>query len=82
CGRTRIDLEPLAAEVEQRLEELGLDLEVAVMGCVVNGPGEAANADIGIAGGRDCAVLFKKGEIVRKLSGDIAAELLKEIEKM
>ena len=52
------------------------------MGCVVNGPGEAREADIGIAGGRGEAVLFKKGEVVRKITGDIAAELLAEIERM
>ncbi len=82
CGRTEIDLIPIAKEIEEKTKNIQKNIKVAVMGCIVNGPGEAANADIGIAGGRDCAVLFKKGEIVRKLSGDIAAELLKEIEKM
>lgn len=82
CGRTEIDLIPIAKEIEEKTKNIKKNIKVAVMGCIVNGPGEAANADIGIAGGRDCAVLFKKGEIVRKLSGDIAAELLKEIEKM
>ncbi len=67
CGRTRIDLEPLAAEVERRLEELGLDLEVAVMGCVVNGPGEARKADFGIAGGVGEGVVFAAGRPVRKV---------------
>ena len=52
------------------------------MGCIVNGPGEASNADIGIAGGKDCAVLFKKGEIVRKLTGNYADELVAEIHKL
>ncbi len=82
CGRTEIDLISIAKEVEEKTKGINKNIKVAVMGCVVNGPGEAANADIGIAGGRDCAVLFKKGEIIRKISGDIAAELIKEIEKM
>ena len=67
CGRTRIDLEPLALEVERRLTELGLDLEVAVMGCVVNGPGEARKADFGIAGGDGEGVVFAQGRPVRKV---------------
>lgn len=67
CGRTRIDLEPLALEVERRLEDLGLDLEVAVMGCVVNGPGEARRADFGIAGGEGEGVVFAGGKPVRRV---------------
>jgi (E)-4-hydroxy-3-methylbut-2-enyl-diphosphate synthase len=67
CGRTRIDLESLAVEVEQRLAETGLDLEVAVMGCSVNGPGEARKADFGIAGGDGEGVVFAKGRPVRKV---------------
>ncbi len=67
CGRTRIDLEPLALEVERRLEESGMDLEVAVMGCVVNGPGEARKADFGIAGGEGEGVVFAAGKPVRKV---------------
>jgi (E)-4-hydroxy-3-methylbut-2-enyl-diphosphate synthase len=67
CGRTRIDLEPLALEVERRLAESGLDLEVAVMGCVVNGPGEARKADFGIAGGDGEGVVFAQGHPVRKV---------------
>ncbi len=82
CGRTEIDLVSIAKEIEQKTRHIQKKLKIAVMGCVVNGPGEAAEADIGIAGGRDCAVLFKKGEVVRKLTGDIAAELLTEIERM
>ena len=62
CGRTRIDLEPLALEVERRLEASGLELEVAVMGCVVNGPGEARKADFGIAGGEGEGVVFAAGQ--------------------
>ena len=61
CGRTRIDLIGLANQVETMVTEFPLDIKVAVMGCVVNGPGEAKEADIGIAGGKGCGVLFKKG---------------------
>jgi len=67
CGRTRVDLEPLALEVERRLEESGLDLEVAVMGCIVNGPGEARKADFGIAGGDGEGVVFARGRPVCKV---------------
>ncbi len=67
CGRTRIDLEPLALKVERRLAETGLDLEVAVMGCAVNGPGEARKADFGIAGGDGEGVVFAEGRPVRKV---------------
>jgi (E)-4-hydroxy-3-methylbut-2-enyl-diphosphate synthase len=67
CGRTRIDLEPLALEVERRLATEGLALEVAVMGCVVNGPGEARKADFGIAGGEGEGVVFARGKAVMKV---------------
>ncbi len=81
CGRTRIDLEPLAAEVERRLEELGLDLEVAVMGCVVNGPGEARKADFGIAGGEGEGVVFAGGRPVCKVPQErLVDELFAHIE--
>ena len=70
CGRTRIDLIRLAQEVEQRLEHVQKPLTVAVMGCVVNGPGEAASADVGIAGGDGGGLLFRKGEIVKKVPQD------------
>ncbi len=83
CGRTRIDLIKIANEVEKRLEGCEKDIKVAVMGCGVNGPGEAREADIGIAGGDNEALLFKKGEIVRKIPQDrVVDELLLEIEKM
>lgn len=81
CGRTRIELEPLAIEVERRLLELGLDLEVAVMGCVVNGPGEARKADFGIAGGEGEGVIFAGGRPVRKVPQDrLVDELFAYIE--
>ena len=70
CGRTRIDLIRLAQEVEQRLEHVQKPLTVAVMGCVVNGPGEAASADVGIAGGDGVGLLVRKGEIVKKVPQD------------
>jgi (E)-4-hydroxy-3-methylbut-2-enyl-diphosphate synthase len=67
CGRTQVDLEALALEVERRLRESGRDLEVAVMGCIVNGPGEARKADFGIAGGAGEGVVFAQGRPVRKV---------------
>lgn len=83
CGRTKIDLISLANEVEERLKNCTKPIKVAVMGCVVNGPGEAHDADVGIAGGDGCAILFKKGEIVKKISEEIIVdELMKEIEKL
>ena len=83
CGRTKIDLIGLASEVEKRLSGVNKDITVAVMGCVVNGPGEAREADIGIAGGDGCGLLFKHGEIIRKIPEEkLLDELLKEIEKM
>ncbi len=83
CGRTKIDLISIAEKVENALRDVKKDIKVAVMGCVVNGPGEASDADIGIAGADKSAVLFKKGEIVCKIREDeIVARLLEEIEKM
>ena len=83
CGRTRIDLVKTAKEVEAALEHVEKDIKVAVMGCGVNGPGEAREADIGIAGGDGCAVLFRKGTVLRKVAEEeIVPELLAEIEKL
>lgn len=83
CGRTKIDLISVANEVENALRDCTKKITVAVMGCVVNGPGEAREADIGIAGGDGCAMLFRKGVILRKIDEkDIVKELLAEIDKM
>ena len=83
CGRTQIDLIPMAKEVEQFLQTINSDITVAVMGCAVNGPGEASNADIGIAGGIKEGLLFKKGKIIRKIPQEnIVNELKEEILKM
>ena len=83
CGRTRIDLVKAAKLVEDAVKDIDKNIKVAIMGCVVNGPGEAKEADIGIAGGDKCAVLFKKGEIIKKINEeDILPELMKEIEKL
>lgn len=83
CARCKINLISISKEVNARLENCDKKLKVAVMGCVVNGPGEARDADIGIAGGDGCAMLFKKGEIVGKIPEDkIIETLMKEIDKM
>jgi (E)-4-hydroxy-3-methylbut-2-enyl-diphosphate synthase len=76
CGRTDVDLEALALEVERRLRDSGLDLEVAVMGCIVNGPGEARKADFGIAGGAGEGVVFADGKPVRKVPQDQLVDAL------
>ena len=83
CGRTQIDLIPIAKEIENFLQNIEADITVAVMGCVVNGPGEARNADIGIAGGIGEGVLFKKGETIKKIPQEkIVEERKSEILKM
>ena len=86
CGRTKIDLISLVAEFERRAKEEGITsmpIKVALMGCVVNGPGEAREADIGVAGGKGEAVLIKKGIIVEKIAeGDIVERLISEIKKL
>lgn len=78
CGRTQIDLIGLANEVEKMVQEIPLDIKVAVMGCVVNGPGEAKEADLGIAGGIGEGLLIKKGEIVRKVREEELLETLRQ----
>ncbi len=83
CGRTQIDLIPIAKEMEEFLQTIDSNITVAVMGCAVNGPGEAREADIGIAGGIKEGLLFKKGEIIKKIPQDkIVEELKKEILKI
>jgi (E)-4-hydroxy-3-methylbut-2-enyl-diphosphate synthase len=83
CGRTQIDLIKVANEVQERLAGCDKHIRVAIMGCAVNGPGEAREADIGIAGGKGEALLFKRGEIIRKIPQDrIVEELLAEIDKL
>ena len=83
CGRTRIDLVKIAGEVENRLKDCKKNIKVAVMGCVVNGPGEAREADIGIAGGDGCGLVFKKGEVIRKVPEEqLVDALMDEIDKL
>ena len=83
CGRTRIDLIPIAEEVERRLADCDKDITVAVMGCAVNGPGEASAADIGIAGGKGEGLLFRKGEILYKVPQErLVDALIEEIAKL
>ena len=83
CGRTQIDLIPMARQVEELLKGVDKPITVAVMGCVVNGPGEASHADVGIAGGKGEGVLFKHGQIVGKVPEDqLVPELMKLIETL
>ena len=83
CGRTRINMIPIAEEMEKRLRDIDKDVKVAVMGCAVNGPGEAREADIGVAGGVGEGLIFKKGEILRKVKEDeIIPALMEEILKL
>lgn len=83
CGRTEVDLLPLSKRVGQYLETLNKDITVAIMGCIVNGPGEAKKADVGLAGGHNHYALFKKGEVIRTLKEDEAYDaLIEEIEKL
>ena len=83
CGRTRIDLISLARRVEELLRDCQKNITVAIMGCVVNGPGEAREADIGICGGDQCGVIIKKGQVIRRAPEDrLLEEFMKEIEKL
>lgn len=83
CGRTQIDLIGLAHQVEEALKDCKKNIKVAVMGCVVNGPGEAKEADIGICGGVDCGMIIKKGEILKKVpENELITALLQEIETL
>ena len=82
CGRTAIDVAGIAARVEKELADVKVPLKVAVMGCVVNGPGEAREADVGIAGGKGCGALFRKGQEPVKVEGDLAEILIREARKI
>lgn len=83
CGRTSIDLPHIAEQVEKKLADITEPIEVAVMGCVVNGPGEARTADVGIAGGKGEGLVFRKGEIIRKVSEEkLVEELFREIDNI
>lgn len=83
CGRTAIDLFPLAEKVERYVQKMESPLKVAVMGCAVNGPGEAKEADIGIAGGNGVGIIFKKGKIIKKVDEhELESVFMKELEKM
>ena len=83
CGRTQLDLISIANEVEKRAANIDKPIKIAVMGCAVNGPGEAREADIGIAGGKGEGLIFKKGEIIKKVPQDsLVDELMKEIETL
>jgi len=83
CGRCQIQLRGIASEVEARLSRMNKQIKVAVMGCVVNGPGEAREADVGIAGGKGMGILFKKGKVVRKVpEKELLDVLMEEIEKL
>ena len=78
CGRTKIDLISLATQVENMVQEYPLDIKVAVMGCVVNGPGEAKEADLGIAGGNGEGLLIRRGEVIRKVPEEQLLMALKD----
>ena len=83
CGRTQINLIAIASEVEKRLEHCKKNIKIAIMGCVVNGPGEARESDIGIAGGDGVGIIFKKGEIIKTVKEeDLVEELIREIDKL
>jgi len=83
CGRTEIDLIDIASKVEEECKKLNKDIKVAVMGCAVNGPGEAREADIGIAGGKGYGIIFKKGKIIKKVpEKELIKQLMSEIDKI
>ena len=83
CGRCEIDIESIATEIEKKTRRIKMPLKVAIMGCVVNGPGEAKDADVGLAAGKGVGLIFRKGEVVRKVSeAEMVEALLDEIESM
>ena len=79
CGRTQIDVPGIAKKVQDAFMDVDKEITVAVMGCVVNGPGEAKGADVALCGGKDCAALYIKGQFVRKITGDIAAGMIEAV---
>lgn len=81
CGRTQIDVEGIAKRLEDEFASASCDLSVAVMGCVVNGPGEARDKDIALCGGRDCGALYVRGQFVRRLEGDLADEMVRAVKE-
>ena len=82
CGRLEVDLFKITAELEQRLQGIKKPVKIALLGCVVNGPGEASEADIGIAAGKGVAILYRKGEMIKRVSeADIVPTILEEVEK-
>ena len=83
CGRVQIDLMDIAEKVEKKISTMNIPIKVAVMGCVVNGPGEAEEADVGIAGGKGSGVVFRKGKIIRQVAEkDLVKALMEEIDKI
>ncbi|HNS06091.1 MAG TPA: flavodoxin-dependent (E)-4-hydroxy-3-methylbut-2-enyl-diphosphate synthase, partial [Candidatus Saccharicenans sp.] len=83
CGRCQVDIQKLATQIERRISSLKSSLTVAVMGCPVNGPGEAKEADLGVAGGQGVGIIFKKGKVIKKIPADkIVDELVKEVFKL
>jgi (E)-4-hydroxy-3-methylbut-2-enyl-diphosphate synthase len=83
CGRTSVSLIPTAKKIQEYLEENRIELTVAVMGCIVNGPGEARHADLGCAGGNGSWVIFQKGEVIRRvIDGEIVSAMIQEIDRL
>ena len=83
CGRCEMDIPKMVATIEKKLSTLPRELKIAVMGCAVNGPGEAREADLGVAGGKGVGILFKKGKIIKKLKEkDVVSALIKEAQSM
>ena len=81
CGRTKIEVASIAQRVEKEFENLDKPIKIAIVGCVVNGPGEAKGADIALCGGDQCGALYIHGEYVRKLTGDLAVEMISAIKE-
>jgi len=83
CGRCQLDLETIARQVENKLADCSYPIKVAVMGCVVNGPGEAKEADVGIAGGKQSGLIFRRGEVIKKVpQEELVEQLMNEIDSI